>query len=1104
MWLGENERCSPPCSTNTETQGLKPPFIEGNTRCNSPPLEGGESLCDFYPLSCPDQVEQRLKNLEVKEIDEIHNNPNAQAEVVLSPPHEDRLGDGTPFLSLFSQEFVPSNTFTQTFLQGILSFVESRDPVVASAWMETLLDVIDLLPKEIIKRDLLTLAVNKGQLSQPVSSRLLCCKMVGKISTKFDPYIIRKEILPVVQSLCQDVDFEVRGCMCRQLDAVARGIGLEATKSALLPELVELANDEESYVRLAGIETVVRMLPMLDDETCIHTVVPLVKKCCENFMKMEDSTLPVVAKELGKLCCGLSVNLSEEQRTWFLMYYRKLAVLGLPAVRSSNEASNKKSCKLLKIIMPDVVPQSDNQDTDRYMECRLACAYNFPAMVLFAEPVNFYRELYNTFQSLTTDPSSSVRRTVACGIHEVTKMLGTKACFIQTELIQLLTDDTLEVIKGLVVHLPETLEVITASNELRDEKEKESLENLIEALLMCEDTASQTSNWRLHADFLSRLVCVVQCFPGRHLYDTFVPLLLNRLHTARPIPCRLAAAYTLLVMVRNIPLLDRRLSVIDRLTADLCHGRSCRSRMLYISVCQLVMDLFSKTFFKQYFFRPLLGLACDPVPNIRLRLCSVFPQLKSLIMLPVDGPLLQELESCVSRLMTSEKDRDVMAAVGLAIEELDKIEVSMEPGSQRSSFAEPEVDFEDLRKEEEERKLLELEDKHRKEYSFSSKSCPGSLTRKGKIPVRKEKPISRISGVQDESESQQPRVYRSLSPPRTVASVPSSLVTTRVKRSPAGRSLIQQRRKSSGFEVSNLVSRRSEKEANLKSSLSKGLSSPANSFDGRKKAGPQVHPDPRTPIPSRKAVALTNTRSQAGTRIPTPHLGLVKTAAGDRCPSPLPSPTGQPITLDQLLPSLTGHSTNLDKQLPSPNARPTNLDKLLPPSLPAPTSQPETMEKMLLSPLEATHQSETWDKLCPLSQPTEFLPPPVLTKSTSCYSVVGGTSIANHRRKPSSESVNGKNNIMCLSKSHSSDNVTTRSNLDKNFSSRLPGAVPSKHQSNNKNVSTKHPQGETPASCLEPSKRPVTPNPNLATLQSSSKIPTPKSTVKRKSFTGYS
>ena len=40
---------------------------------------------------------------------------------------------------------------------------------------------------------------------------------------------------------------------------------LEATKSAILPELVELTNDEESCVRLAGLETVVNVLSLLDD-----------------------------------------------------------------------------------------------------------------------------------------------------------------------------------------------------------------------------------------------------------------------------------------------------------------------------------------------------------------------------------------------------------------------------------------------------------------------------------------------------------------------------------------------------------------------------------------------------------------------------------------------------------------------------------------------------------------------------------------------------------------------------------------------------------------------------------------------------------------------
>ena len=43
---------------------------------------------------------------------------------------------------------------------------------------------------------------------------------------------------------------------------------LESTKGAILPELVELANDEESSVRLAGLDAVVSILGLLDDGKC--------------------------------------------------------------------------------------------------------------------------------------------------------------------------------------------------------------------------------------------------------------------------------------------------------------------------------------------------------------------------------------------------------------------------------------------------------------------------------------------------------------------------------------------------------------------------------------------------------------------------------------------------------------------------------------------------------------------------------------------------------------------------------------------------------------------------------------------------------------------
>lgn len=58
---------------------------------------------------------------------------------------------------------------------------------------------------------------------------------------------------------------------------------LEQTKSSILPELVELTNDEESHVRLAGLETVVKILSLLDNGKLVTVNSP---SCSEYQLQM--------------------------------------------------------------------------------------------------------------------------------------------------------------------------------------------------------------------------------------------------------------------------------------------------------------------------------------------------------------------------------------------------------------------------------------------------------------------------------------------------------------------------------------------------------------------------------------------------------------------------------------------------------------------------------------------------------------------------------------------------------------------------------------------------------------------------------------------------
>ena len=66
-----------------------------------------------------------------------------------------------------------TTSFTNTFLRGILTSIDSKDPVVANAWLDTLLDAIDLLPPDVIKREIVAIAISKGHLSNNAASRLV-------------------------------------------------------------------------------------------------------------------------------------------------------------------------------------------------------------------------------------------------------------------------------------------------------------------------------------------------------------------------------------------------------------------------------------------------------------------------------------------------------------------------------------------------------------------------------------------------------------------------------------------------------------------------------------------------------------------------------------------------------------------------------------------------------------------------------------------------------------------------------------------------------------------------------------------------------------------
>ncbi|XP_066199129.1 serine/threonine-protein phosphatase 4 regulatory subunit 4 isoform X2 [Saccopteryx leptura] len=604
---------------------------------------------------------------------------------------EMQLTAAVSFLTILQEESVSIHTYAHSFLQVILLHLEHRDAGVSNAWLETLLSVIEVLPKETLRHEILNPLVSKAQLSQTVQSRLVSCKILGKLTNKFDAHTIKREILPLVKSLCQDVEYEVRSCMCRQLENIAQGIGTDLTKSVVLPELIELSRDEGSSVRLAAFETLVNLLDIFDSDDRSQTILPLVKSFCEKSFKADESILVSLSFHLGKLCHGLYGIFTPDQHLRFLEFYKKLCTLGLQQENGHNENQ----------IPPQILEQEK-----KYISVRKNCAYNFPAMIVFVDPKNFHMELYSTFFCLCHDPEVPVRYTIAICFYEVSKLLNSGVNLIHKELMTLLQDESLEVLDALIDHLPEILELMSTGGESSIHENKfSSLPDLIPALTAAEQRAAASLKWRTHEKLLQKYACLPHVISSDQIYYRFLQRMFTIMMTNNVLPVQKAASRTLCIFLRYNRKQEQRHEVIQKLIEQLGQGKSYWNRLRFLDTCEFIIEIFSKSFFCKYFFLPAIELTHDPVANVRMKLCYLLPKVKSTLKIPADKHLLQQLEMCVRKLLCQEKDKDVLAIVKRTVLELDRMEMSMD-AFQKKFY---EKDLLDQEKEREELLLLEME-----------------------------------------------------------------------------------------------------------------------------------------------------------------------------------------------------------------------------------------------------------------------------------------------------------------------------------------------------------------------------------------------------------
>lgn len=114
-------------------------------------------------------------------------------------------------------------------------------------------------------------------------------------------------------------------------------------------------------------------------------------------------------------------------------------------------------------------------------------------------------------------------------IFQVARSIGSHISLLLRDLIILFKDDCVDVLKGLVQNLTDTVD--TFSHIVSPDRPSGSAD-LLAAILQCEQLIASSNDWRLQEMMIDRLSLLTKLFSSDQIYVKLVPLIFNKLHNA--------------------------------------------------------------------------------------------------------------------------------------------------------------------------------------------------------------------------------------------------------------------------------------------------------------------------------------------------------------------------------------------------------------------------------------------------------------------------------------------------------------------------------------------------------------------------------------------
>uniref|UniRef100_A0A8C2GTD3 Protein phosphatase 4, regulatory subunit 1 n=1 Tax=Cyprinus carpio TaxID=7962 RepID=A0A8C2GTD3_CYPCA len=237
------------------------------------------------------------------------------------------------------------------------------------------------------------------------------------------------------------------------------------------------------------------------------------------------------------------------------------------------------------------------------MEIARHCAFSLPGVALTLGRQNWHC-LRDTYETLASDMQWKVRRTLAFSIHELALILGDQLTAAHlVPIFNSFLKDLDEVRIGVLKHLYDFLKL------LHQDTRRKYLYQLQEFLV-----TDNSRNWRFRSELAEQLVLLLELYSAQDVHDYLRPLALclctDRVSSVRWTSYRLVSE-----IIRKLSSAGGEVLSLSEVV-----GSSGVCLRLSEEEC-LSLDQFS-----EHLLPPLLQLASDPVPNVRVLLAKTLRQ----------------------------------------------------------------------------------------------------------------------------------------------------------------------------------------------------------------------------------------------------------------------------------------------------------------------------------------------------------------------------------------------------------------------------------------------------------------------------------------------